>query len=73
MRRDPLKARATVSTNFIRRMDPQLDSLSPFCDSTKPSSIYSVSSLEELPGTSPSARLAEAWEEGWDAAQEVSG
>ena len=35
---------------------------------------YNVSSLEELFGTSPSARLAEAWEEeGWDAAQEVSG
>jgi DNA-binding XRE family transcriptional regulator len=32
---------------------------------------YHVSSLEELLGTTPSARLAAAWkEEGWDAAQE---
>ena len=34
---------------------------------------YGVSSLEELLGTAPSARLAEAWEEeGWEAAQEES-
>lgn len=34
---------------------------------------YDVSSLEELLGTTPSARLAAAWEEeGWDAAQEQS-
>ncbi len=34
---------------------------------------YDVSSLEELLGTTPSARLATAWEEeGWDAAQEES-
>jgi transcriptional regulator with XRE-family HTH domain len=35
---------------------------------------YNVSSLEELFGTPPSARLAEAWEEnGWETAQESSG
>ncbi len=34
---------------------------------------YNVSSLEELLGTTPSARLAAAWEEeGWDAVQEES-
>ena len=34
---------------------------------------YNVSSLEELLGTAPSARLAEAWEEeDWEAAQEDS-
>jgi DNA-binding XRE family transcriptional regulator len=34
---------------------------------------YNVSSLEELLGATPSARLAAAWEEeGWDAAQEES-
>ncbi len=34
---------------------------------------YNVGSLEELLGTTPSARLAAAWEEeGWDAAQEES-
>jgi transcriptional regulator with XRE-family HTH domain len=34
---------------------------------------YDVSSLEELLGTTPSARLAAAWEEeGWEAAQEGS-
>jgi DNA-binding XRE family transcriptional regulator len=36
--------------------------------------IYSIGSLEELFGTTPSARLAEAWaEEDWEAAQEESG
>jgi transcriptional regulator with XRE-family HTH domain len=35
---------------------------------------YNVSSLEELFGASPSARLAEAWEEeDWDTSQEASG
>ena len=34
---------------------------------------YNVGSLEELLGTTPSARLAAAWEEeGWDAVQESS-
>ena len=35
---------------------------------------YAIGSLEELLGTTPSARLAEAWaaEEDWETAQEES-